>query len=98
MQNALILQILYYSDVHNAGFNPVGILNTSDDIVVKLVIGAMYLVLPAFFIAAMTWAGVRLGDIASSFSRGSQSTQASGSQVAQRGTNIAQQTATKGMK
>ncbi|ERF77881.1 conjugal transfer protein TraG [Gallibacterium anatis] len=84
-----LLTALYNSDVHNAGFNPVGILNTSDDIVVKLVIGAMYLVLPAFFIAAIGWTGIKLGDIATSFSNGSKQTQTSGSQVTQTATNVA---------
>lgn len=84
-----LLTALYNSDVHNAGFNPVGILNTSDDIVVKLVIGAMYLVLPAFFMAAMTWAGVSVGNIASTLSNGSKQTQSSGSQAADQAAKIA---------
>ncbi|WKS98641.1 conjugal transfer protein TraG N-terminal domain-containing protein [Gallibacterium salpingitidis] len=92
-----LLTALYNSDTHNA-WNIVGVMNLEDDTVVKLVIGTMYLLLPSFFMIAIGWAGITVGNIASSFSRGSQSTQASGSQVAQRGTNIAQQTATKGMK
>ncbi|OBW94232.1 conjugal transfer protein TraG N-terminal domain-containing protein [Gallibacterium anatis] len=71
-----------HQDDPNHVWNFAGILNTSDDVAVKLVIGAMYLVLPAFFIAAIGWTGVRLGDIASSVSKGSQQAQSSGSQVA----------------
>lgn len=71
-----------HQDDPNHVWNFAGILNTSDDVAVKLVIGAMYLFLPAFFMIAISWAGVKVGDIASSFSRGSQLTQASGSQAA----------------
>lgn len=77
-----------HQDDPNHVWNFAGILNTSDDVAVKLIIGAMYLILPAFFIAAIGWAGVKLGNIADSLSNGSKQTQASGSQVTQTTTNV----------
>lgn len=55
-----ILDVLYNSDTHNS-WNLAGIQNTQDDVIINLVMGSMFLVLPTFWLGAMTWAGVRVG-------------------------------------
>ncbi|MEH8093455.1 conjugal transfer protein TraG N-terminal domain-containing protein [Gallibacterium anatis] len=57
-----LLSGLYGSDTHSY-FNLYGLENTEDDTVIKLVIGAMYIVFPGFFMMAMGKAGVAMGDI-----------------------------------
>lgn len=42
-------------------WNLAGIQNTQDDVIINLVMGSMFLVLPTFWPGAMTWAGVRVG-------------------------------------
>ncbi|OLW00383.1 hypothetical protein P297_12260, partial [Salmonella enterica subsp. arizonae serovar 18:z4,z23:- str. CVM N26625] len=42
-------------------WNLAGIQNTQDDVIINLVMGSMFLVLPTFWLGAMTWAGVRVG-------------------------------------
>ncbi|MBV2205707.1 MAG: conjugal transfer protein TraG N-terminal domain-containing protein [Pseudomonas sp.] len=48
-----------------------GMANAFGDIVVNFVMAMMFLVLPAFWVTALTWAGIRAGSIANSFSEGS---------------------------
>lgn len=49
--------MLYNSDTHSS-WNLAGIQNTQDDVIINLVMGSMFLVLPTFWLGAMTWAGV----------------------------------------
>ncbi|ECG0938647.1 conjugal transfer protein TraG [Salmonella enterica subsp. salamae] len=55
-----LLDVLYSSDTHSS-WNLAGIQNTQDDVIINLVMGSMFLVLPTFWMGAMTWAGVRVG-------------------------------------
>lgn len=55
-----LLDVLYNSDTHSS-WNLAGIQNTQDDVIINLVMGSMFLVLPTFWMGAMTWAGVRVG-------------------------------------
>lgn len=55
-----LLDVLYNSDTHSS-WNLAGIQNTQDDVIINLVMGSMFLVLPTFWLGAMTWAGVRVG-------------------------------------
>lgn len=55
-----LLTALYSSDTHSH-FNMMGFQNTSDDLIMNLVMGTMFLVLPAVWIGALSWAGVHLG-------------------------------------
>lgn len=52
--------MLYNSDAHSS-WNLTGIQNTQDDMIINLVMGSMFLVLPTLWLGAMTWAGVRVG-------------------------------------
>lgn len=55
-----LLDVLYSSDTHSS-WNLAGIQNSQDDVIINLVMGSMFLVLPTFWLGAMTWAGVRVG-------------------------------------
>lgn len=55
-----LLEALYGSDTHSY-WNLAGIQNTSDDILVNFVMGTMFLFLPALWIGAMGWAGIKAG-------------------------------------
>ncbi|MDI7011201.1 conjugal transfer protein TraG N-terminal domain-containing protein, partial [Klebsiella pneumoniae] len=55
-----LMQMMYDSDTHSY-FNLWGLQNTSDDLIVNIIMGVMFLVLPAFWLGALTWAGVRVG-------------------------------------
>lgn len=55
-----LLGVLYSSDTHSS-WNLAGIQNSQDDVIINLVMGSMFLVLPTFWLGAMTWAGVRVG-------------------------------------
>jgi len=55
-----LLTILYDSDTHSR-FNLYGLQNTTDDLIVNIVMGAMFVVLPVFWLGALSWAGIRAG-------------------------------------
>ncbi|EDT2963638.1 conjugal transfer protein TraG [Salmonella enterica subsp. enterica] len=63
-----MLDILYSSDTHSS-WNMVGLQNTQDDIIMMFVMGTMFLVLPAFWMGALSWAGIRLGGAIESATR-----------------------------
>lgn len=62
-----MLEILY-GDAHSS-WNMAGIQNTQDDLIMQFVMGTMFIVLPAFWIGALGWAGIRLGGAIESASR-----------------------------
>ncbi|EFB4262147.1 conjugal transfer protein TraG, partial [Escherichia coli] len=66
-----MLTALYSSDTHTR-FNMMGFQNTSDDLIMNLVMGTMFLVLPAVWLGALSWAGVHAGVIASGIQRGTE--------------------------
>ncbi|HEA6327344.1 TPA: conjugal transfer protein TraG N-terminal domain-containing protein, partial [Escherichia coli] len=69
---------LYSSGTHSR-FNMAGFQNTSDDLIMNLVMGSMFLILPAVWIGALSWAGVHIGGaITQSMGDGSRQAQASG--------------------
>ena len=55
-----MLTALYSSDTHTR-FNMMGFQNTSDDLIMNLVMGTMFMVLPAVWLGALSWAGVHIG-------------------------------------
>lgn len=59
-----LLTALYSSDTHSR-FNMAGLQNSTDDLIMNLVMGAMFIVLPAVWLGALSWAGVRIGDVIS---------------------------------
>ncbi|ECO8339390.1 conjugal transfer protein TraG, partial [Salmonella enterica] len=64
-----LIDMLYSSDTHSA-WNLVGLQNTQDDILLSFVTGGMFLVLPAFWMGALGWAGIRLGGVIEHATRG----------------------------
>ncbi|MBE8612951.1 MULTISPECIES: conjugal transfer protein TraG N-terminal domain-containing protein [Morganellaceae] len=55
-----MMEALYGSETHD-NWNMMGIQNTSDDLIMNLVMGTMFLVLPALWMTALGWAGVKVG-------------------------------------
>ncbi len=71
--DSTILDALYGSGFGwnrpHANFDPlIGLDNAFGDMLLNFVMAAMFIVLPAFWIGALTWAGIRAGTIANSFS------------------------------
>jgi len=56
-----LLEALYSSETHSR-FNLMGFQNTTDDVIMNLVMGSMFLMLPMFWVAAFSWAGIKIGD------------------------------------
>ncbi|MDA3978094.1 conjugal transfer protein TraG N-terminal domain-containing protein [Gallibacterium sp. AGMB14963] len=84
-----LLSGLYGSDTHSY-FNLYGLENTEDDTVVKLVIGAMYIVFPGFFMMAMGKAGVEMGNIANNLVIGAKKSEDGGQRYSQSAVNSAE--------
>ncbi|MBW5995210.1 conjugal transfer protein TraG [Klebsiella michiganensis] len=57
-----MLTLLYDGDAHSS-WNLAGIQNTQDDLIMQFVMGTMFIVLPAFWMGALGWAGVQLGGV-----------------------------------
>lgn len=55
------LMSIIYSEEGYSHFNLYGLQNASDDLIVNVVMGAMFVVLPVFWLGALSWAGVRVG-------------------------------------
>ncbi|PAU66568.1 conjugal transfer protein TraG [Pseudomonas sp. PIC25] len=78
--DSTILDALYGSGSPYSNFNPVlGLDNAAQDLVLNYVMGAMFLVLPAFWITALTWAGINAGGVLEGLSRGTKDAQTQGS-------------------
>lgn len=60
------LMEIIYSENGASHSNLYGLQNTSDDLIVNMVMGTMFVVLPAFWLGGLTWAGVRVGGAAAS--------------------------------
>ncbi|MBW9353880.1 hypothetical protein FHD02_20100 [Citrobacter sp. EC_71] len=57
-----MLALLYDGDTHSS-WNLAGIQNTQDDLIMQFVMGTMFIVLPAFWMGALGWAGIQLGGV-----------------------------------
>lgn len=79
-----LLTALYSSDTHTR-FNMMGFQNTSDDLIMNLVMGTMFIVLPTVWIGALSWAGVNVGV---AISNASKEGAGSSHQAAQNGGNL----------
>lgn len=69
-----LLTALYSSDTHSR-FNMMGFQNTSDDLIMNLVMGTMFIVLPVVWMGALGWTGVSVGKVANSFDKGTDKAQ-----------------------
>lgn len=57
-----LLSLLYDSDTHSS-WNLAGLQNTQDDLIMQFIMGTMFIVLPAFWMGALGWAGIHLGGV-----------------------------------
>ncbi|OTA19820.1 conjugal transfer protein TraG [Xenorhabdus beddingii] len=67
--DSYLLDALYGSETHSLS-NLAGFQNTSDDLMMGLVMGTLFIVLPMVWLGALAWAGVRMGDIAGMMNQG----------------------------
>lgn len=89
-----MMEALYNSDTHSR-WNMNGIQNTSDDVIMNLVMGTMFLVLPALWMGALSWAGINLG---SAISNGMKSGTDKATQAGEQGGEVAKNAGTAFMK
>lgn len=85
--DSTILDALYGSGFGwnrpHANFDPlIGLDNAFGDMLLNFVMAAMFLVLPAFWVAALAWAGVRAGNIAQMMATSSDGAKAAGGKAA----------------
>ncbi|MGR7118217.1 conjugal transfer protein TraG N-terminal domain-containing protein [Klebsiella aerogenes] len=60
-----MLTLLYDSDTHSA-WNLAGLQNVQDNMIMQFVLATMFLVLPAFWMGALAWAGIQVGGMVDS--------------------------------
>jgi hypothetical protein len=59
-----------------------GFQNSSDDLIMNFVMASMFLVLPAFWMGALSWAGVRIGgSLEAAFKTGTNDVQKAGGEA-----------------
>jgi hypothetical protein len=82
-----LLTALYSSDSHSR-FNLAGFQNSSDDLIMNLVMGTMFLVLPAVWLGSLSWAGASLGAaVNTAFQKGSEKAEATGGKLGDAASN-----------
>jgi hypothetical protein len=78
--DSTILDALYGWNSPHANFDPLmGLNNTFGDILLDFVLGMMFLVLPAFWVSALAWVGIRAGGIVQGLVSGTKEAKAAGS-------------------
>lgn len=74
-----ILDALYGAGSPHGTLNPLlGMNNTQQDMLLNYVMGAMFIVLPAFWMTALTWAGIKTGSVLQGLSEGIKASQQEG--------------------
>ncbi|KPY63965.1 Uncharacterized protein ALO93_02654, partial [Pseudomonas amygdali pv. sesami] len=81
--DSTILDALYGngigSDVPHSNFDPVfGASNAQGDLLLDFVIGAMFIVLPSFWVVALGWTGMKLGSLLNGLEEGTKTAQTAG--------------------
>ncbi|WP_195842893.1 conjugal transfer protein TraG N-terminal domain-containing protein, partial [Pseudomonas syringae] len=81
--DSTILDALYGngigSDVPHSNFDPVfGAGNAQGDLLLDFVIGAMFIVLPSFWVVALGWTGMKLGSLLNGLEEGTKTAQTAG--------------------
>lgn len=78
--DSTILDALYGSGSPHQTFNPfMGLNNGFGDMLLNFVMAAMFVILPTFWVAALSWVGVRAGTVIQGLSSGTKEAQAAGS-------------------
>lgn len=82
-----LLTALYSSDTHSR-FNIAGFQNSSDDLIMNLVMGTMFIVLPAVWLGSLSWAGASLGAaVGTAFQKGSEKAETAGGKLGDAASN-----------
>ncbi|MFJ2456536.1 conjugal transfer protein TraG N-terminal domain-containing protein [Pseudomonas protegens] len=80
--DSTIMDAFYGSGSPHLSFNPVMGLNTAtQDAILNFVMGAMFLILPAFWVGALAWAGISVGKAISGLEQGTKDVKTAGAQV-----------------
>ena len=88
--DSTILNALYGPESPHSNYNVLlGLNNAFGDMLVNYVMGAMFIVLPGFWIMALAWTGVRTGNILHGLTIGTGDTKSAGAQGGRLGMNIA---------
>lgn len=72
--------------------------STADGWIMNLVLGMMYLVFPMFWVGMLSWAGVRIGNMANNFSDASKMPTDAGSEAGKKAQGVAIDAASGGIK
>lgn len=76
-----ILDALYGSGSPHLSFDPVMGLNaTTQDAILNFVMGAMFIILPVFWVGALSWAGIKAGSVLGGLQTGTDGVQKAGAQ------------------
>lgn len=93
--DSTIIDVLYGSGSPHLSFDPVmGLNTTTQDAILNFVMGAMFIILPMFWISALGWAGIKAAGAIEGLSRGTRDVQ----QAGQKGGGIATQAITSTTK
>lgn len=93
--DSTILNALYGWQSPHANFNPLfGLNNAFGDMLLNFVMAAMFIILPGFWVVALSWAGIRTGNILSGFIAGTSDAKSAGGS----GAGLAMKAVTKGTK
>lgn len=92
--DSTILDALYGngigSNVPHTNFDPVfGASNAQGDLLLDFVMGAMFIVLPSFWIVALGWGGAKLGSLMSGLATGTNAAQDAGGKGGQLAMSVA---------
>src|SRR5690606_30721412 len=78
--DSTILNALYGWHSPHSNFNPLmGLNNAFGDMLLNFVMATMFIILPGFWVVALTWAGVRTGNILGGFISGTTDAKSAGS-------------------
>jgi hypothetical protein len=79
--DSTILDALYGWHSPHSNFNPLlGLNNAFGDLLMNFVLGMMFIVLPMFWIGALTWVGVHAGSVMQGLTTGAHGAREAGSQ------------------
>lgn len=77
--DSTILDALYGWDSPHSNFNLLmGLNNSFGDMLLNFVMATMFIILPSFWITALTWAGLRTGDVLRGLSEGTTEAKSAG--------------------
>lgn len=97
--DSTVLNALYGLDSPHMNFNPVlGLNNAYGDLTLNYVMGAMFIILPTFWVGALAWAGISVGRFLEGMTAGSSGVRAEAAKGADRIASAASAAVTAGKK